>query len=153
MYSLWTTTSVNLLAEFERAKDIEEFVAHLIEDNGGQIVDELVLYTNVSEDSLGTYAAEGRAILGEITRLNSLEESLDTLARTAAALSLESERLVELLGADQLKRIAATPEWLQGFLAAAVHGVDFDIDSGELYADRSLAKPVVLPKQLEPTGD
>lgn len=155
MYELWTIRPANLVMEFRTASEAKKVIDEFTEDNGFDALENMVLFSGVSANHHGDFVAQDTAIAMEVSQLATVEKFIEQLRPSGPALARESELIEQLLNridSTLLSESATNVEWLNGFLAAALHNVRIDIAKGELEIGKPLDTPVFESKTLTPTG-
>lgn len=152
MYEVWTIAPANLVMTFDTAAQAEREIQRIVAAKGsGSLRNHAVIF----DDDRGNAGdvAEAEAILPAMTRLRVLEEMSAVVSRAIPLLGSETGSIVDASGASlrDIKVLVgdAHSAWLDGFLAAALHGVSIDLEAGQLVVGKSLDEPVFKPVPVE----
>ena len=150
MYDLWTIRPANMVMTFETAAEGERVLRRVADQKGVESLrNHAIIIEDENDDSI--CIAENEEILSAMTRLRVLEEIRSTLATTFPHLNAEVGAIFES-PTDTVTSGQFSDTWLQGFLAAALHDVSIDMESGVVRIGKSLEVPVSDLKSLKPTG-
>jgi hypothetical protein len=130
-------------------------VDDIVSEDGAQGLDNLVLFSGVTADHPGEFVAQDTEIAEMATRLDAVERLLKLLVPSGATLAQEAQfagQFLKNIDPSLLAAAAANYDWLQGFLAAALHDVSIDMESGVVRIGKSLEIPVADLTSLKPTG-
>jgi hypothetical protein len=140
-----------MVMTFDTAGDAEKAVRKVVDAKGIAQLANYVILTEDDEENIETIA-EGGDILAAMTRLRVLEEIRSTLATSFPHLNAEIGAILDSPSSADSNNDQISDTWLQGFLAAALHDVSIDMESGVVRIGKSLERPVSDLTSLKPTG-
>jgi hypothetical protein len=153
MYEIWSIRPATLAYQFETLTEVNEWVEQLTEQYGAQAINNHALFSGVTFENQGNFVAQDEDIVRAVKSLIQMQDLFVQISQAMPQLQSSTQEIMDAI-ANGLGAYEATAsnDWMNGFLAAAVHG--FRIDPGfESFSSMTpLDQPVRVESSLKPTG-